>query len=109
MPTTEEDLQQKRERNEKLREQIAAEEAKRRDRELDLSNQIVGQELDAEGARLEAELASLKESSKVANVKSGAEAPLQSAKEAMEQALAQQKAQEEAAAAAKADDEKKEN
>jgi hypothetical protein len=107
MSVTEEDLDKKRERNEKLREQIQTEEAKRFQREADLTNELTAAQLDAEGARLEAQLAAVKESGKASNVKAGVEGPLVSAKEQMEQAVAQQKAQEAAAAAAA--DEKKES
>ncbi len=98
MPTTEEELQQKRERNAKLREQLAQEEAKRVEREVNLANDLTAAQLDAEEARLKAQLTDAKEAAKVANVKEGASAPLAAAKEEMQRAVEAQKAREAAAA-----------
>ena len=80
MSVTEEDLEKKRERNEKLRQQIQTEESKRFEREVNLTNELTAAELDAEGARLEAQLAAAKEAGKASVVKSGVDGPLGSAK-----------------------------
>src|SRR3569833_3172119 len=96
MPTTEEELQAKRERNEKLRDQIAAEQAKRHEEQTSLANDVTAAQLDAEGARLEAELSNVQRENE--NLAAGASAPLESARERMELAYAAQKASEDAAA-----------
>lgn len=96
MAITEEELQAKRERNEKLREQIVAEQAKRYEVQADLANEVTAAELDAEGARLQAELAGVQRDNDT--LADGASAPLQSARERMDQAAAMQQAAEDAAA-----------
>ena len=95
MATTEEDLQARRERNEELRAQIAAEQAARYDAQASLANDVTAAQLDAETARLEAALAA--EQRQNEGLKAGASAPLEAAKNAMEQAVAAQKAAEQAA------------
>lgn len=92
MPTSEEDLEAKRQRNVKLREQIEAEHAKRVTREREAANDIVAVQLDVEGARLESELASAKEAAKVSTIKQGTAAPMANAKDAMAAAVEAQKA-----------------
>lgn len=72
MPTSNEDLQAKKDRVEKLREQVASEEAKRLEREQALANDVTAAQLDAEAARLEAQLETAKQSNKAAAVKEGA-------------------------------------
>lgn len=56
MPTSDEDLQQKQERVQQLREQLAAEESKRVQVERETSNDVTAAQLDAEAARLEASI-----------------------------------------------------
>lgn len=68
---TEEDLDKKRHGLEKLREQIAEAHASRESREQALSNEISMKQLDAEEARLRAELAAAREAAKASTVKSG--------------------------------------
>lgn len=96
MPTSDEDLQKKSDRVQKLREQVAAEESKRTTRERELANDVTMAQLEAEEAKLEARLAATKEQGKVSAVKEGAAAPLSAAKEEMERAVAQKKAVEDA-------------
>lgn len=88
MPTSDEDLQGKRAEAQKLREQVAAEEAKRLERERNLTNELEGAQLDAEIAQLRANLAAAKEEAKPATVKAGGTGPLEAAREAMERAQA---------------------
>lgn len=76
---TEKDLEQKRAKNDRLREQIAEAEAKAADQLQDQSRAIEGAVLDAETARLESQLAAAKEAAKTANSKSGATGPLAAA------------------------------
>lgn len=85
---SEEDLQKKRDQNARLREQIAAAEAQADERVREQSNAIEAAQLDAENARLEAQLAAAKEKAKVSAAKGGAEAPLEAAKEQLEAAKA---------------------
>jgi len=107
--TSDEELAKKAERVQKLREQVAAEEAKRLEREAGLSNDITAQRLDAEAARLEAQLAMAKQASKASTAKEGASAPLEAAKEEMKAALAVREGVEKAASSSSDDDEKKES
>lgn len=93
MATTEKELDEKRQRNERLREQLAAEEAKRLTREAEVSNDVTAKNLDAEAARLEAQLAAAKETNKVAAVKSGAAAPIEAAQAQLDNATAFAKAE----------------
>jgi hypothetical protein len=88
MPTSDEDLQAKRDEVSKLREQVANEEAKRLERERNLSNEVEAANLDAEAANLRAQLAAAKESAKVGTVRAGATAPIEAAREAMARAQA---------------------
>lgn len=101
MPTSDEDLQAKSEEVQKLRDQVANSERNRIQRESELSNEIAMKQLEAEEHALRARLAVTKEAGKVASVKAGADAPLQSVKEQMERAVAQEKAAEKAAEDAK--------
>ena len=70
-PITTEDIEKQRERNEKLREQIAAANDQRVEREQDAANAVTMAALKAEETRLEVELAEAKEASKVSSVKAG--------------------------------------
>ena len=101
MATTDEELDQKRQHVQKLRDQVAQEEAKRIEREADLVNDIAAAQLDAEATRLEAQLAEAKRQNKVNEVKSGASTVLDAIKADQQQANEVAKAQE---AAAKAED-----
>lgn len=95
MPTSDEDLQKMQDEVQKLRDKVAAERdtAARRTRELD--NDVTAANLQAEKARLEAELAVAKDSNKVSNVKAGAAGPLGAAQDQLSLAQAQAKMQEE--------------
>lgn len=93
MALTEDELEQKRQRNEKLREQVAQEEAKRVDREAGLGNDLTGLQLDAEAARLQAALDAAKHSNKVAAVKEGTSYVTDALKEDLHRAEVLQKAQ----------------
>jgi hypothetical protein len=86
---TEKDLEQKREKNAKLRERIAEAEAKAAAQVQQTSLQIEAASLDAETARLEAQLAAAKEAAKVSNARSGAEGPLAAVTAQLEAAQAE--------------------
>ena len=88
MPTSDEDLQKEMDRVQKLREQVADAEAKRVSRERELANDVTMNQLQAEAAQLEARLTVQSDSSKVANVKSGAAAPIEATKEELKRAVA---------------------
>lgn len=88
MATTEKDLDAKRQRVERLREQVRAEENKRLEREAALTNDVTAAQLDNEAARLEAQLAAAKEANKVAAVKDGAASVLDAVKAEQEAASA---------------------
>src|SRR3712207_3997498 len=94
--TSQEDLDQKAADLQKLREQVADEEAKRVVREQEVANDVTMRQLEAEEAALRARLAVAKEQGKVSAVKEGAAAPL----DAVKDQLAAAKAQERAAGAA---------
>lgn len=96
MTTSDEDLQKKRENVEKLRQQVADATLKREAAERSAVNDVMAAELDAEAARLEAQLVEAKQGSTKTAVSEGTAAPLAAAKETMEQAVAQQKALNEA-------------
>lgn len=81
---------------EKLRGQVAEEEAKRTQREADSTNELAAVQLDAEAARLEAQLQAAKDVNKASAVRSGAAAPLYAAKEDLARAQAVAEAQEKA-------------
>lgn len=83
---TDKDLEQKREKNAKLREQIAEQGTKAASVAQDQTLQIEAAQLDAETARLEAQLAAAKEAAKVSVAKEGAAAPLALAKEQLKAA-----------------------
>ena len=72
MPNTDEDIKRKRDEVQSLREQVAQAAATREARERGLTNDIYAAELDAEAARLRAELVALKDSAKASNVRAGA-------------------------------------
>lgn len=86
MPVTEKDLEKKRERIAKLREQVANEEAKAATHALDQSREIEVKQLEAEEARLEAQLAAAKEAAKRSAAKEGASGTLASVTEQLEAA-----------------------
>lgn len=92
MPVTEEALQDQREKNEKLRAEIAKATAARVSAEADAHNDVQMAALKAEEARLEADLAEVKSGSTKTAVRAGAEVPLAQAKEQMEAAVARKKA-----------------
>jgi hypothetical protein len=85
---TEKELEQKRARNERLREQIADAEAKAAAATTEQSLSLEGATLDAETARLEARLAAAKEAAKISNIKSGVEGPLAAVNDQLEAARA---------------------
>lgn len=60
MPTSDEQVAQKRKQVEKLREQLAAATAKRVEREQNAVNDIVAEQLDREAASLQAQLDAIK-------------------------------------------------
>lgn len=101
MATTEKDLDQKRERLARLRQQVAEANAQRVTREEDLSRDVQAAQLDAEAAQLEAQLFAAKEAAKSGTLKARASGPLDTAKEDMRRAAELQKAQEKAAASAR--------
>ncbi len=76
---------------EKLREQLAAAEAKRLDNERSQSNAIQLAQLNAEKERLTLEVQRAQEAAKVGNVREGASAPIEAAKDSMTAAVAAQK------------------
>jgi hypothetical protein len=86
MSVTEKDLEKKRERLAKLREQVANEEAKAATNALDQSREIEIVQLDAEEARLEAQLAAAKEAAKRSAAKEGASGTLAAVTEQLEAA-----------------------
>ena len=92
MPTSDEELAAKRAQVEKLRVNVATENAKREQRERELANDVHAAQLDAEIAQLEVQLEQAKASNKVAAVKEGATGPLQAAVEDKKAAEAQAKA-----------------
>lgn len=83
---SDDDLQKLREKNAQLREQIDNEQSKRSEREADKSRELEYTQLQAEQARLQAELDAVKESAKVASVNEAASAPLAAAKEQLKAA-----------------------
>lgn len=95
MPTSEEELQAKQETNDDLRDQIAAEKVKQTELQQELSDQLTAAQLDAETAKLEAELADIKRTNDA--LEEGASGPLDAAKAEMEHAVAQAEAAEAAA------------
>jgi len=103
VPTTDEELQQKKDKVVELRQQVADANTKREIHEKALENDIVASQLDVERVRLEMQLAAALADSKVSAVKGGVDAPLQAAKDDMAVAVAQQKAAEKAATAASSD------
>ena len=85
---SEEDLQRKRDKNDKLREQIAAAEADAEARSRSQANEIESAQLDAETARLEARLQQAKAAARVSVAKEAAVGPLAAAKEQLKAAQA---------------------
>lgn len=88
-PPTDEEVAKKQERVAKLREQVETADRTRVQRERDQHNTILMEQLNAEEARLEAELAASKSSSTVTAVRSGASGPLAAAREERATAEAQ--------------------
>lgn len=76
MPVTEKDLEKKRDRIAKLRDQVAAEEAKAADNAVAVSREIAVAQLDAEEAKLEAQLAAAKAAAKKSASTEGADGTL---------------------------------
>jgi hypothetical protein len=85
---SQDDLQKKRDKNERLREQIAAASAQASERVQEQSNTIEASQLDAETARLELQLAAAKEQAKVTVAREGAEGPLSAVQDQLEAAKA---------------------
>lgn len=98
MPTTDDALRKQQDKVTKLRQQLADEERKRTAREREVANDITMAQLQAEEARLQSQLIAAKERNKVSAVRSGAEAPLESAREALREAEQQSAATEAATA-----------
>jgi hypothetical protein len=92
MPLSEEDLQKKRDRADKLREQIAQAEAEASANVQAQANEVEGAQLDAEVARLETQLARAKAAAKVTVARSGASGPLAAAKDQLAAAEAAREA-----------------
>jgi len=88
MPISEEDLQKRRDKADKLREQIAAAEAAATSHVQDASNEFEAAQLDAEVARLETRLQHAKAAAKISVAKDGASGPLAAVKEQLEAAVA---------------------
>jgi hypothetical protein len=86
---SDEELEAKRDKVAKLREQIQTETAKASGRLREQENAVEAAQLDAEAARLEVQLYSAKEAAKVGTVREGVEPVVASAKEQMEAAQAQ--------------------
>lgn len=101
MAVTDKELDAKRDRVEKLRQQIADTHSKRHERQVSAAREVEAAQLDAEAARLEVELAAAKNAASASAVKAGTSGVVGDAKEAMQQAADQEKAQAAAAAAAK--------
>lgn len=94
MPTSDEDLQKLQVEVQKLRDDVAAQEAAAATRARESDNDIAAAQLTAERTRLQAQLAAAKDAAKATNIKSGASAPLAAAKADMQLALEQTKQQE---------------
>lgn len=86
MPVTEKDLDKKRDRIAKLREQVAAEEAKAATNAAEQTREIEIRQLDAEEARLEAQLRAAKEAAKKSVASEGANTTLAAVNEQLEAA-----------------------
>lgn len=99
MAISDEELDQRRARVEKLREQVAQEEAKRIEREADAANEITAAQLDAEATRLEAQLQMAKAANGAKAVSEGIATVTQPVKDEKASAVALQRAQESAAKA----------
>lgn len=103
MAITDEELAEKQEYVQMLREKVAAEEAKRQEREAALVNDVTSKQLDAEIQRLEVQLQAAKDANKAAAVKEGAATVLEPVNADLVNAKAEAKAQDQAAAAAEKD------
>ena len=88
MPISEEDLQKKREKADKLREQIAEAESTAASAVQDQSNVIEAAQLDGEIVRLETRLQQAKAAAKISVAKEGAAGPLAAVTEQLEAARA---------------------
>lgn len=88
-PVSDADLAKKQERVARLRAQVEDAERTRTERERNQANAIVAAQLDAEEARLVAQLEAAKSAAKVGSVKEGAAGPLEAAREEQKVAEAQ--------------------
>lgn len=88
-PVSDTDLAKKQERVAKLRAQVEEQERTRSQREREQANAITMAQLDAEEARLQAQLDAARAGSKVGAVKEGASGPLEAAREERKIAEAQ--------------------
>lgn len=86
---SEEELQQLREKNEKLRERIASAQIKKAENETERQREYDALQVAAENVRLEAQLAAALEDAKVGASQQGASGVLESAKAQLEAAEAQ--------------------
>lgn len=91
MPTSEEEVQNKAEEVQKLREKVADAEAQRVANEASLSNDLTMKQLEAEEAQLNARLAAAQASAKTSAVKQGVAAPMDAVKEQLQAGVTQQK------------------
>jgi len=85
---SENDLEQKRQHNEKLRQQIADAEAKAAAQVVQVSNELAAAELDAETARLERQLEAARQTAKVSVAREGSASNLDTVKEDLKAAQA---------------------
>lgn len=92
MAVEEKDLEQKRAKADKLREQIAEAEAKAAENTTAQQAEIEGAQLDTEIARLERRLAEAKEAAKVSVAKESASGVMDQVTEQLEAAVAHQQA-----------------
>lgn len=90
MATTDAELERLQKSVEKKRERVLVERVRLTERTNELSNDITAVQLQAEEARLDAELATLANQSKVTSVREGASAPLDAAREELRNAVASQ-------------------
>lgn len=86
MAVSEKDLEKKRDRIAKLREQVAAEEAKAEVNAVEQTREIEVRQLEAEEARLEAQLAAAKQAAKKSAASEGANTTLDAVSEQLEAA-----------------------
>lgn len=89
---TDEEVQEARERVERLRLELENNERERVDRERELSNEITLKQLAAEEERLKAQLAQQGDSSSEESVRRGAQSPIAAVQSDLDRAVALQKA-----------------